>query len=576
MDDVRASRQTGRSTPSQSPPDDPRRPVHHRIGLWCLLLSLLLGGLALRLFSIQIVRGAELAARAVAQRTEELPLELSRGNIYDRHLRALHAPYRSWRLVAFTPYVEDPAALARYLADELAVSVDAEQLLAKLRGARGFVTLAEDLPEAIVERVAGRRVPGLAVVPYEERYGPGAVAPHIVGYINRADNRGVAGLEAAFDEELTGSRGQTLVAMVDARGRPLSDYRLRQPGSERAGNELVTTLDWSLQKAVQSILARARRPAAAVVVDAQSGDVLALASHPPFDQQRIADYLQGAPDDPLVNRAVKAYPPGSVFKAVVAAAALEAGVLDPDERVDCTGAIRVGRRSYPSRCPPEAAAGPIDWKLALAASSNEVFIRLGLELGADRLLHAARLYGFGRPTGLPLPEEAAGFLPESGSVRYDGDLANLAIGQGRLTVTPLQIAQFLTAVVNGGELQELRLVREVRRPDGVLVEAFPTPPRLRVFSTETAGVLRQALRLSVLEGTGRLADVPVYGAGGKTGTAETGLTVGGREQAHAWFAGFVPATLPQYVIVVFVENGLSGPEVAAPRFREIAKALLGS
>lgn len=550
--------------------------IDRRAGCLCLVMSMALMILAGRVFQLQIVDGPELARKAVAQRTAALSLELDRGNIYDRNLRALHAPFVSWNLVAYVPFVGDVEETALELGRRLGLPAAGVTGIKERLQAEGhdFVVLARELPPALAKAVPGWNLPGVVAVPYQERYGPGAVAQHVVGYINRSDNHGVAGLEAAFDDVMKGGGGRALLAMFDAHGRPLSPYRLRLSGQENGGNELVTTIDWGLQERVQAVLARANRPGAAVVVDARNGDILAMASHPTFVQNRIADFLQENRGDPLVNRAVRAYPPGSVFKTVVAAVALEAGVLAAFDRVECTGDLTIGERRYVSQCPPGTHDGVVDWQEALAASSNEVFIRLGVAVGAERLLYGARRFGFGQPTGLPLPEELAGELPVEEEMRYLGNLANLSIGQGPLTVTPVQVAQFFTALVNNGELQPLRLVQEIRRPDGVLLRSFQPPPRRRVMSTETAALLRQALRLAVTHGTGQLAEVPRLGAGGKTGTAETGRYLAdGRQLAHAWFAGFVPATLPRYVIVVVIEDGMSGPEVAAPRFREIAQAL---
>lgn len=547
-----------------------RRRLERRVAWLVTGVTLALLLLALRLVQLQIVRGPDLARQAVAQRTVALPLALGRGTIYDRNLRPLHAPVVSWRLVAYAPQVDDPAGLSRRLSELL--GLDSGRIDETLRRAEGFVVLADGLTDRQAAVLGDWQPAGLTVVQHEERYGPGAVAAHVVGYVQRTDNAGVAGLEKTFDDLLRGREARTLLVLLDAYRRPIEGFRIVRSGAPEAGHDLVTTIDWRLQRHVEDALARTGRPASAVVVDAHTGDVLAMASHPTFDASRLADYLDRDQDQPLINRALAAYPPGSVFKVVTAAAALEAGLVE-GRTFPCRGFIDVGPHRFPSQC-PEGAPERISWEAAMAVSSNEVFIRIGLDLGAEALVAGARSYGFGRPTGLPLPEEMGGHVPNPGEVRFAGDLANLAIGQGPLTVTPVQVAQFLTALVNNGELQPLRLVSEVRRADGVLVRDFPPAPRRRVFSAGTAAALRRALRLVVREGTGARAEVPVLGAAGKTGSAETGRTLpGGATLSHAWFAGYVPATLPRYVIVVFVEGGQSGPQVAAPLFREIAEEL---
>lgn len=554
-----------------------RRRRLRRLAWLATAVSLALLLLAVRLFHLQVVRGAELSARAVDQRTAFLPLSLGRGLILDRNLRPLHGPLVSWRLVAFTPYLDDPFRAAQEIAR--VTGVEARRLYDALRRADGFVVLPPPLKAAQAGAAAGAAPeelpPGVSVVQYEDRYGPGAVAPHVVGYVRVADNVGVAGLEKAFDEELKGRQALTLLTRYDPYRRPLDGFRIVESGAPAGGHDIVTTLDWDLQQRVEQVMARRNRPAAAVVVDARTGAILAMASHPDFHAARLGDYLDRTEDQPLINRAVSAYPPGSVFKIVTAAAALERAVLTDQRLFSCLGHIDVGDRRFPSHCPD--GPGPIiTWEQAMAASTNEVFIQLGLELGAEALLSAAARFGFGQATGIPLPEDRAGHLPEVGEIRFGGDLANLAIGQGPLTVTPLQVAQFLTAVVNDGYLQPVHLVREVRRGDGVLIREFRQPPPQPVMSPATAAALRRALRAVVREGTGTLAEVQVFGAAGKTGTAETGrLLPSGGEEAHAWFAGYVPATLPRYIIVVLVEGGQSGPLVAAPLFGAIADTLLG-
>jgi len=550
-----------------------RRLRLRRLAWLAAVVSLALLLLSVRLFQLQVVRGAELSARAVAQRTDALPLSLGRGLILDRNLRPLHGPLVSWRLVAFAPYVEDPFRAALQIAG--LTGIEARRVYDALRDANGFVVIGGPLGAAQAGAGPAPLPPGFALVQFEERYGPGAVAPHVVGYVRLADNVGVAGLEKAFDTELKGRQSLTLLTRYDAYRRPLGGFRFLRAGDPAGGHDIVTTLDWGLQQRVEEVLARHRRTAAAVVVDARTGGILAMASHPGFHAARLGDYLDRTEDQPLVNRAVSAYPPGSVFKIVTAAAALERGVLTDDRRFHCRGYIDVGDRRFPSRC-PGGAGSLITWEQAFAASSNEVFIEVGLELGAGPLLEAAAAFGFGRVTGVSLPAERAGHLPAAGDIRFAGDVANLAIGQGPLTVTPLQAAQFLTAVVNDGRLQPVHLVREIRRGDGLLVREFTPPPPQQVMSPGTAAALRRALRAVVREGTGTLAEVQIYGAAGKTGTAETGRPLPwGGELSHAWFAGYAPATLPRYIIVVLVEGGQSGPLVAAPLFGDVAEAVLG-
>lgn len=533
---------------------------------WLLLLwTAAAGALLARLAHLQLVRGPDLALEAFRQRARVLPLELPRGDVLDRDGRALNAPVVRWRVIAYRPHVADPEALARRLAPRL--GLDPGEVARRLRqGGEPFVVLSASAPPELARRLPEERIPGVVVAPYRQRYGPGARAVHVVGTVRTADNRGTSGLERAYDRWLRGRVPPSLLGMQNARREAMGGLRLLPARPEDAGADVVTTLDATLQGAVERALAAAGRPGAAVVLDAWTGDVLAMASAPAFDPSRLAEYLDD-PRAPLVNRAVRPYPPGSVFKLVVAVAALETGRLGPREEFPCTGAAVVGGRSIASRCPP--GEGRLTWQEALAHSSNEVFIEVARRLGPEELLAWAERLGFGRPAGTGLPEEEAGHLPSRRQVRAPGDMANLAIGQGPLTVTPVQVARLVAAVAADGRLPGVRLVREVRRADGLLLRAVPQPAATRVFSPGTARQLRAALRLAVVEGTGRRAELPGYGSAGKTGTAEAG---GGR--TVAWFAGYVPAYLPRYVVVVCLEGDGSGPDAAAPLFGSVAAEVM--
>lgn len=381
------------------------------------------------------------------------------------------------------------------------------------------------------------------------RIGSGA-AVHLVGYSDR--RFGKAGLEAAFDEALLG--------FVEGSG-PARFWRAAL-GQRWQGWDLVTTIDFDLQLAAEQALGE--RPGAAVVLDPASGAILAMASWPRFDPHRLEEHLGGeAGGTALFNRATQGqYPPGSSFKPVVLAAALESRRVRPGDVFNDVGSLTVEGRII--RNAGGVAHGRLALDDALAVSSNVVFARLALEVGWEPLRQVAEAFGFGAPArslGVPV---AAGNLPGPG--QKGAALAEAGIGQGELLVTPLQMAVFAAAIANGGWRVHPHAGLLLRSPDGNerLIEA---PAPVRAISAGTAHVVREAMIAAVERGTGREAKVAGIDVAGKTGTAENP-----HGPPHAWFIGFAPARNPRIALAVVVENGGAGGAVAAPIARKIFEA----
>lgn len=516
--------------------------------------ALLLGALALlagRLAAIQIRDGPALAAAGLLQRAQVWRSDDGRGLLLDRHGLPLTDPRRLRAALAFPPPLSDTEPLTRAAA---ALSLPPEGVAGALRS-RVPVVLKEGLSEAEVAELRRLALPGVAVVSRRVRQGPGALASHLLGHLRPADGVPLTGLELQYDHLLKPAARPAVAAFVDARGRLLEGIGVRElePSLEGAGDplaagavggrgaDLILTIDGLWQHAAEAALRRHGGRGAAVVLDPRSGELMAMASHPP------------APQDWL-NRATSAFPPGSVFKIVVAAALWEEG-LD-----------RLGPASDPER-------GSVDLGAALAVSSNAAFQEFGRRLGADRLLRYARAFGLGRRSDLQLPGEAPGALPQPWEVRV-GDLSQLSIGQGPLTATPLQMAQVVAAIVNDGVRMPLRLVREARR-GGAPAPLPAAGEPVRVVSERTARLVREGLRAVTDFGTGREARVPGVAVAGKTGTAEAYDGELGGWVSHAWFVGYAPADRPQVVVAVFAQRGVSGGLTAAPLFAEIVATGLG-
>lgn len=555
-------------------------------------MLVLLGSLGGRLYYLQVVQAGSAARTVNAQRLKVLPIMAERGQILDRRGAALSDPKLSWGVAAFGIFIDDPAGTARRLADVL--GLDEASLEARIRQAADPFWVVWGVDRAVAELVRRMDLPGVVASPVISRYGPQAAAHHLAGYYNREG--GQMGLEQLYELDLTGTDEQrandqrkvtavpSLVAFLDGHQKPLEGLGIRAmvPGGKRL-RHVHTTLDVRTQRAVESVLKELTHPeggpwrGAVVVMEPGSGEVLAMASRPDFDQ---AEWSPADGGDALINRAVTAFEPGSVFKPLVAAAALQAGLVQLEEQVDCPAVYPVGEQLFLNA--GGVNYGRVPFREALARSCNTTFAAIGYErLGAERLLTAARAFGLGRPTlSIGLPGEAQGRLP---SLQFGGEVAQFSFGQAGLMVTPLQVARAYSAIANGGILPQVRLVTAIKNDSGRVLERPESDPDLkphRIMTEETARALRLAL-LDVTRpdgvGTGKAAWVGTetgHGAGsaGKTGSAEG--TDGGRPAVHAWFAGFLPLREPRYVVVVFVQGGGGGGTAAAPVFRQIGEALL--
>ena len=427
-------------------------------------------------------------------------------------------------------------------------------------------------------------------------YPNGTTAGHLLGYVLRDDEaqsgensyfsyflpdyRGMVGVEAGFDSELRGRAGEESV-LVNSLGYRQSENIGNQP---EPGHNAVLTLDLDLQRAAENSLVAHRGAdarAAVVVMDVRNGDVLAMASLPAFnpvysenDATRLADETLR----PAINRATQEnYAPGSIFKVVIALAALEAG-LDPNAIVDNPGYVYVGRRHITDLAPP----GQYNLRSAIIYSCNTYFITVGLRAGIDNIVRMAEKFHFGERTGLPTRQETRGELPSLARVHdgwRDGDTANLCIGQGELSVTPLQMAVAYSAIANGGKVFWPRLVARIEPQDPASREMTTNFPSALVrdqigVSARNLKILRDAMLAETVEGTGQPAQVPGLKICGKTGTAEVMNSRSQKIDRTTWFASFAPYENPRYAVVVMVESGTFGGPTCAPIAHDIYEMIL--
>ncbi len=507
--------------------------------------------LALQLVRWQLVR-SDLAKIALRQRSEALPLDSGRAQILDRDGKPLTGGGSRKSLGAFPVLIPNPQkeALPWQLAPILGKSP--ESIADNIKKGKP-IFLARGLNKWQLEALKPYLGEGLVVVHEKLRYIEPALAPHLIGYLRTADQKGVTGIEALANEELSHVAPVELAAIVDGNRRLIPGLGYRILGGEgNQGAGLVTTLDRKIQEVAQEELIKTGQRGAVVVVDATNGNLLAAASNPTFDPNQVESALS-ASGSPLLNRTIHNYYPGSVFKLVVTAAALEEKLTTPEERFFDPGYRDVGRVRF--RCWLEGGHGDLNLVDALAQSCNSVYVELGQRLGTKMISYAERM-GLGIKTGIGLPQEEQGSLPRGKFAKQD--FGNMAMGQRGIQATPMQVARLLVTLLQGRETQ-LNLLpgRETFGPS--------------VISPQTRVTVRSMMAEVVGRGTGSLAQVPLYGAGGKTGSAQTGrLSPWGEPEVDAWFAGFFPLLNPKYVIVVLLEGGGGGGNVAAPIFRRIA------
>ncbi len=539
-----------------------------------IMFFLILGSLLMsRLFYLQVMENDNLVRQSLSMRMQDVPIEVSRGGIFDRAGLSLTDVAQHCTLIVFPEQIQNMEKTIGELATLTGLPI--EFFREKMRIHEQPFKININIDVAIGKKINKRNISGVVVIAERVRYGYKPLAAHVTGYINSGDNEGVSGIEELYNDVLRGNQPEYATVLVDA-GRkiiPGLGYKRLKLAAGAGPSNVVLTLDRGIQKKVEDIMDYHSIKGAVVVLQPATGEILAMASRPNFDANHVDDYLIQS-TAPFLNRAVSAYQPGSVFKLVTAAAALETGIVQPEDRFFDPGYIEVNRLRFNGWDYEKGGRGLVTFTEALAYSSNPVFIEVGLKLGAEKLISYAEKFGFGQTTKLELHDEVGGNLPRVDGI-YPGELANLAIGQGQLEATPLQVASMVATIANDGIKVDPYLVMKLTNSDGVVIKRYTQPPGVRVLSKKTVGQLQEMMIAVTRFGTGQTAYVEGVGSAGKTGSAETGrLTSEKKGISHAWFAGYGPIKNPQYAIAVFVEDGMSGGDVAAPIFGEILKTIL--
>ncbi|MBF2051066.1 MAG: penicillin-binding protein 2 [Elainella sp. C42_A2020_010] len=582
---------TQNSPLSQQPKQSSARTVGRQYQSLFVMLAVTLvmvGGISTRLAYLQLFQGERNRQLADNNRVRLIPRQPERGNILDRKGRILAGNRLSYAVFLWP--ISNSRQEWQQILPRLAklLNIPRQNIEDRLEQA-GYsspvlVRVARGLSPAQVTALAefSQELKGVQVQAEAVRNYPyGDLAAHVLGYTGEmtdedlkakqnegyrlGDVIGQMGVEAAFEKQLRGEWGGQQVE-VDGAGRVL---RILGEKQARAGNDVQLTIDLDIQRAAERALGN--RKGAIVAMDPRNGAVLAMVSRPAFDPNLFSTYITDAQwqqlqseEFPFVNRALQGYPPASTFKIVTTTAAIESGKYSPDTVLSTFPYLEVGGIQFWDW--NRAGFGPLDFRGAMAWSSDTFFYQTALGMGGNNLIQWTRRYGFGQKTGIEIAkEEAAGLVPDETWKQaelkepwYAGDTVNMSIGQGYLQSSPLQVAVMFAVPANGGYRVHPHLLYDNE-------DAKNWRETLNI-SDVTLDVLKEGLRMVITGGTGQAINVPnLPPISGKSGTAEDPP-----RRSHAWFGAYGPTNKPEIVVVAFAENsGGGGGKVAAPMVRQV-------
>lgn len=591
------------------------RPIHRK-----RIKSLMLIGVALFMLLVlrtawhQIVDGEELSRKALEQQTSDNTVSAKRGKIYDRNYKVM-ASNVTVETISITPEnvrksLEKNNISRERAAEDIAaiLSADSEDVLNKINKKSGFEYIKKkvdkDTADELRKYIETNKVSGISFVEDVKRYYPyNNMASHIIGFVGD-DNQGLEGIESIYDDELSGIPGR-VVSTRDAAGVE-SGTEYESYIEAQDGYSVVLTIDEVIQSYAEKHLEEARisnkieEGAAAIVMDVNTGEVLAMTSKPDYDLNKPFEITEAIKEKypeaeeelkelegmDYVNKfneiiqvvrrnkaVVDSYEPGSTFKAVVAAMAIETGACTTEDVFSCGGSIRV--LTHTIHCANRKGHGSQTFSQAVQNSCNPAFINIGQKLGKSRILEGARAFGFFEKTGIELPGETTG-LGFTEANFTEADLATMSFGQS-VTVTPLQMITAVSAIANGGTLYKPHVVREIVNSDNIVIEKNEPVKVRQVISEETSKTVSSILESVVSDGGGKNAYLAGYRIAGKTGTSEK--IPRGNQKYIASFLGFAPADNPKVACLVILDQpeiGMTyyGGMIAAPVVKNILEETL--
>lgn len=582
--------------------------VQRRLAILRVGLLLVVALLGVRLWYLQVRDGPYYRDLSENNRMRTVLVEPARGLVYDRNGVLLANNVPSFTLYVSLEDVKDRPALVAKLNGLLGLEPDVIEKKLAVKGPRQLPRKIKDrlsLREATLIESHRLDLPGVMIeVESQRNYLEGVVGGHLIGYVGevsaeqleRSDAEdlhqgslvGQYGVEKSFDKVVRGKAGQKSVE-VDALGHAKRTTVIERP---RAGNDLYLTIDVRLQKLAEDLLGE--EDGAIVALDPTNGEVLALASRPAFDPNMMSRELTGKQWEeivqnerrPLTNRALQGqYPPGSTFKIVMAAAALESHTMTPTTPVHCNGGYQFGKRVFHDW--KKGGHGMVDLDEAIVHSCDVYFYSVGQRMGIETIATYAKMFGLGRETGIELPSERVGIVPSPSwkervkrEAWLPGETISVSIGQGYVTVTPLQMAALVGAVANDGVVYRPHLLRAVMdRTTGQLQEVPTVPRETLPIKSETLKVIQKGLAGVVTRGTAARSRSEIVSIAGKTGTAQTAALRTGPESEipkkfrdHAWFVAYAPTDHPTIAVAVLAEHMGHGGSAAAPLAKTLIEA----
>lgn len=523
-------------------------------------------GLVGRLFYIQIINGDNLKEEAMSQWFSNIETIEERGTIFDRNNIPLTNKNEDTYLIITSNFKMDKDNLD--LITSITGLSNEEFSKEYENGTKKFLVKNYDL-EKIKNLLLSY---GITTIDIKKRYDENGLASHVIGYINKSKNIGEAGLEKSFDNILKEDRTKKIGAIVDAQNRviPGFGYIIDEKNPESRKN-IVTTLDYDIQSICETVLDQRNYEGSIVVLDSKNGEILSMVSRPNYLQDNISEYLNSNNHE-FYNKAIQmAFPPGSIFKIIVAATALENNLVNEEDKFYCKGYEELGNIKIKCHSYEKGGHGELNFLEAFSNSCNSAFIQIGKMVGGESILDMAKKFGLGEKTNINLQEEVKGHLPTLEDVAGPG-IGNLSIGQGNLEITPLQAARLTNIVVNNGLDVGVSLIKEIVDDNNRVINRIDNKEIKRVIDSKIANKIKEMMKVVVESGTGNRAKVEGVECGGKTGSAQAVGLQG--ETVHAWFTGFFLGKQSEYVITIIVEDKGSGGREAAPIFAEIVKEMI--
>ncbi|MBP2644868.1 MAG: spoVD 1 [Firmicutes bacterium] len=543
--------------------------VRKRATVLFLFIAIVMVGLVGRLAYLQFFQSHWLTENATDQRVREIPVEAKRGIIYDRNGKELAVSVNTESVYAIPAEIVKADETAAKLAAILAL--DTDKLSLKLKRRQAFTWIKRKISETEAAAIKELDLPGIGLTQEGRRQYPyDNLASHILGFTG-IDSQGLDGVELTFDSYLKGRPGG-IVIEYDAKGReiPYATHRYVPPID---GQNVFLTIDLVIQQIVERELEKVLRDTKAksvsiIVIDPNTGEILALANKPDYNPNRFADYAPVLWRDSAISNA---YEPGSTFKIITTSAVLGDGVVTPEERLFDPGEVEVQGRNI--HCWKPGGHGSQTFVEVVKNSCNVGFVNVGLRLGAEAFYRYIKGFGFGQATGIDLPGEAKGIIIDPKKVTPI-NIATMSIGQS-IAVTPIQLICAAGAVANNGKLLRPQIVREVKGKDGSVIRSFQPDVVETVLNEKTAQEVKGILENVVEQGTGKGAYIEGFRIAGKTGTAQkvgSGGYAAGKYVAS--FVGFAPVEHPRFAILVVIDEPIGayyGGVIAAPVFNAVAQ-----